>query len=419
MIGSPAVAQLLVENANLLDPAAGELQPGASLLIEGERVAEVALEGRALRASAPDARRIDAGGRTLMPGLIDAHVHAVLTTLDLAALEKRPVTLVAQEARLVLEAMLRRGFTTVRDAGGSDWGLAEAVSRGLIRGPRLFFSGRVLSQTGGHGDFRARDDHPDLCGCRVYTSGFSHVADGVPAVRKAAREELRRGASQVKIMASGGVASPSDPIWNLQYSPEEMEAIVEEARGWRTYVMAHAYTPEAIARAARAGVRSIEHGNLIDRETAALLAERDAFLVPTLVTYFKIDELGRALGFPEVSQRKVRDVLDAGLASLEIARDAGVAMGFGTDLLGETHRFQNEEFRIRSEVLPPLEILRSATTVNAQLLERPDEIGTLAPGAYGDLLLVEGSPLEDVTLLAEPEKNLALVVKGGEVVLER
>lgn len=413
------MTQLLVENASLLDLAVGELRPGASLLAEDGRVAEVALEGRPLRASASDARRIDAGGRTLMPGLIDAHVHAVLTTLDLAALEKRPVTLVAQEARLVLEGMLQRGFTTVRDAGGADWGLAEAVERGLVRGPRIHYSGRVLSQTGGHGDFRPREDAPELCACRVHTSGFSHVADGVPAVRKAAREELRRGAHQVKIMASGGVASPTDPVWNLQYSPEEMEAVVEEARGWRTYVMAHAYSAEAVSRAVRAGVRSIEHGNLIDRETAALMAERGAFLVPTLVTYFKIDELGRALGFPEVSQRKVRDVLDAGLASLEIARDAGVAMGFGTDLLGETHRFQNEEFRIRAEVLSPLEILRSATTVNAELLNRTGEIGTLAPGARADLLLVEGNPLDDVALLADPEKHLSLVVKSGEVISER
>ncbi len=413
------MAQVLVENAALLDPAAGVLRPGASLLAEDGRVVAVEEEGRPLTTSAPDARRIDAAGRTLMPGLIDAHVHAVLTTLDLAALEKRPVTLVAQEARNILEAMLARGFTTVRDAGGADWGLAEAVERGLIRGPRLHFSGRVLSQTGGHGDFLGREDAPDLCGCRIYTNGFSHVADGVPAVRKAAREELRRGARQVKIMASGGVASPTDPIWNLQYSPEEMEAIVEEARGWRTYAMAHAYTPEAIARAVRAGVRSIEHGNLIDADTAALMAEHDAFLVPTLVTYFKIDELGRALGFPEVSQRKVRDVLDAGLASLEIAGRAGVAMGFGTDLLGETHRFQNEEFRIRAEVLPAAEILRSATTVNAELLDRSGEIGVLAPGAFADLLLVDGNPLDDVGLLAEPEKHLALVMKQGEVVVER
>src|SRR5262249_15118507 len=151
--------------------------------------------------------------RTIMPGLIDAHVHATITTMNLAAMSQRPTTLVAQEARVVLEGMLRRGFTSVRDAGGADWGLAQAIERGLIVGPRLFYSGRVLSQTGGHGDFRPRADHLALCACQIHSSGFSHVADGVPAVRRAAREELRRGATQVKIMASGGVASPNDPIW--------------------------------------------------------------------------------------------------------------------------------------------------------------------------------------------------------------
>jgi imidazolonepropionase-like amidohydrolase len=407
--------QVLFENAALLDLARGERRPGTCVLVEDDRIVEVA-EGSLL---ATDARRIDVGGRTLMPGLIDAHVHAVLTTMDLAALERKPVTLVANEARLVLEGMLRRGFTTVRDAGGADRGLAEAVERGLVRGPRLFFSGRVLSQTGGHGDFSPREDPPRLCACGIRTSGFSHVADGVDAVRKAAREELRRGAHQVKIMASGGVASPSDPIWNLQYSEEEMRAIVGEARSWRTYAMAHAYTPEAIARAVRAGVRTIEHGNLIDAGTARLLVEHDAFLVPTLVTYFAIDELGRALGFPAISQRKVRDVLDAGLASLEIARDAGVAMGFGTDLLGETHDQQSREFALRARVLPPLEVLRAATLVNARILGREGELGVVAPGALADLLVVEGDPLADVTLLAEPEKSLALVMRGGELVVDR
>jgi imidazolonepropionase-like amidohydrolase len=409
------MSQILFENAALLDVARGERRPGTSVLVEGDRIAEVS-DGT-LRA--PGARRIDLAGRTLMPGLIDAHVHAVLTTMDLAALEKKPITLVANEARVVLEGMLRRGFTTVRDAGGADWGLAQAVERGLIRGPRLFFSGRVLSQTGGHGDFSPRDDAPRLCACSIRSSGFSHVADGVDAVRKAAREELRRGAFQVKIMASGGVASPTDPIWNLQYSEDEMRAIVEEARGWRTYALAHAYTPEAITRAVRAGVRSIEHGNLIDAETAALMAREGAFLVPTLVTYFKIEELGRALGFPAVSQRKVKDVLDAGLASLEIARAAGVAIGFGTDLLGETHEHQNQEFAIRARVLSSAEILRSATLVNAALLRREGELGVVAAGALADLLVVDGDPLADVTLLAEPEKHLVAVMKGGEFALDR
>jgi len=409
------MSDLLFENAALLDPREGVLREGSHVLVREGRVAEVS--DRPLTASG--ARRIDVAGRTLMPGLIDAHVHAAITTMDLGSLQQRPVTLVAHEAGRVLEGMLRRGFTTVRDAGGADWGLAAAVERGLVRGPRLFFSGRVLSQTGGHGDFRSRTDDTPLCACAIHTTGFSHVADGVAAVRKAAREELRRGASQVKIMASGGVASPTDPIWNLQYSEEELRAIVEEARGWRTYAMAHAYTPEAVARAVRAGVRTIEHGNLIDAETARLMAEHGAYLVPTLVTYRKIDELGRALGFPETSQRKVRDVLDAGLASLERARAAGVPMGFGTDLLGETHAHQSEEFRIRGEALPAAEVIRHATVVNAEILEREGELGEVLPGARADLLVVDGDPLTDLGVLAEPARHLALVVKDGAVVHER
>jgi imidazolonepropionase-like amidohydrolase len=376
------MSRILFERCDLLDVRAGEIRPDRWVLVEDERIAEVS--EREVRA--PDARRIDGAGRTLMPGLIDCHVHATITTMNLAAMVSRPLMLVAQEARRILEGMLRRGFTSVRDAGGADRGLAQAVENGLIQGPRIFYSGRVLSQTGGHGDFRPHTDE-SLCACQIHATGFSHVADGVPAVRRAAREELRRGATQVKIMASGGVASPSDPVWNVQYSAEEMRAIVEEAEGWRTYAMAHAYTPAAIERAVRAGVRTIEHGNLLDRETAHLMAERGAFLVPTRVIYYKIDELGRALGFPEVSQRKVSDVLDAGLASLETAKEAGVAMGFGTDLLGETHEHQSEELSIRAEVLSPAEILRSATVVNAEILGREGELGEVVPGALADLLL--------------------------------
>jgi imidazolonepropionase-like amidohydrolase len=410
----PGVESLLFRDAAVLDLEAGELRARCDVRVEGDRIVEVS--ERELRA--PGARVLACAGRTLMPGLIDAHVHAAITTLNLAAMAHRPTSLVALEAARVLEGMLRRGFTSVRDAGGADFGLAQAVERGLVRGPRLFFAGRVLSQTGGHGDFRPRDDAP-LCACAVHSTGFSHVADGVDAVRKAAREELRRGAHHVKIMASGGVASPSDPIWNLQYSPEEMRAIVEEARGWRTYAMAHAYTPEAIRRAVDAGVRTIEHGNLIDRPTAARIREAGAFLVPTLVTYFAIDELGRQLGFPAASQAKVKDVLGAGLASLEIAREADVAIGFGTDLLGETHDQQSREFAIRAQVQPPLEILRSATLVNAEILGRRGELGRVAPGALADLLVVDGDPLADVGVLAEPEKHLAAVVQGGRVVSSR
>ncbi len=409
------MSQIAFENAAVLDPDAGTLQPGLAVLVEDDRIVEVGSD----TLGGPETRRIDLDGRTLMPGLIDAHVHAVITSMNLAALDQKPATLVALEARAVLERMLRRGFTSVRDAGGADWGLAQAVERGLVEGPRLFYAGRVLSQTGGHGDFRPRSDGQELCACRVYSNGFSHVADGVPAVRRAAREELRRGAHQVKIMASGGVASPTDPVWNVQYSQEEMRAIVEEAQGWRTYAMAHAYTPEAIRRAVEAGVRTIEHGNLIDRDTAASMAERGVFLVPTLVTYYAIEEFGRALGFPEVSLRKLGDVLDAGLGSLEICRDAGVEMGFGTDLLGETHDQQSRELEIRAKVLPAAEILRSATIVNAKILDRSGELGVIAPGAYADLLVVDGNPLEDLSVLGGQGEQLAAVVKGGRFVVDR
>jgi imidazolonepropionase-like amidohydrolase len=223
----------------------------------------------------------------------------------------------------------------------------------------------------------------------------------------------------VKIMASGGVASPSDPIWNVQYSAEELRAIVEEAQGWRTYAMAHAYTPEAIRRAVEAGVRTIEHGNLVDASTAAAMAAHGAFLVPTLVTYFAIEELGRVLGFPEVSQRKVKDVLDAGLASVEIARAAGVEIGFGTDLLGETHDQQSREFRIRAEVEPAADVLRSATLVNARILGREGELGEIAPGARADLVVVEGDPLADLSLLEEQGKHMPFVMKDGEALVDR
>ena len=409
------MARILFENARLLDVDAGRARPGHSVLVEDDRIA--AVEAGAIAAEA--AQRIDVGGRVLMPGLIDAHVHVAITTMNLAAMEQRPASLLSQEARVILERMLARGFTSVRDAGGADWGLAEAVERGLIRGPRIFYSGRVLSQTGGHGDFRSRMDAPNVCACGAHTSGFSHVVDGVASVRRAAREELRRGATQLKLMASGGVASPTDAITNLQYSPDEMRAAVEEAEAFGTYAMAHAYTPAAVSRAVLAGVRTIEHGNLIDVATADLMAERGAYLVPTLVTYFKIEELGRKLGFPEVSQRKVKDVLDAGLASLTLARSAGVRMGFGTDLLGETHEHQSEEFAIRAKVLPPAEVIRQATRVNAEILGRSGELGVIAPGAIADLLVVDGDPLADLSVLADPESGLALILKGGAIVRNR
>lgn len=405
------MSRILLENCSLLDGALPEVQEGMHVLVEGERIREIS----DLPITAPDAYVIDCQGKTLMPGLIDAHVHLIATSLNLSQLALEPVSLTMARARHIAEAMLRRGFTTVRDAGGADWGLAAAVEYGLIDGPRVFFAGRALSQTGGHGDFRPRTWEADQCACCMAVAQFSTVADGVPEVQKAARQELRRGATQIKIMASGGVASPVDPVWNLQYSEEEIRAIVWEARSWRTYVMAHAYTPEAIARCVRLGVRSIEHGNLIDQETAGLMARAGAFLVPTLVTFEALHREGKQWGLPQVSLDKIKAVRETGLQSLERARAAGVRIGFGTDLLGETHHYQSLEFSIRAQVLSPFEILQSATTTNAALLNRAGELGVLASDALADMLVVDGNPLDDLTLLEDQGKHLALIMKGGKL----
>jgi imidazolonepropionase-like amidohydrolase len=348
-----------------------------------------------------------------MPGLIDAHVHVIAVDAALARLGEQPMTLVSLQAGRVMEGMLARGFTTVRDAGGGDGGLAEAVARGLVRGPRLFPSGQALSQTGGHGDLRPRTRSVTSCACCEYGAGLARIADGVDECRRAARDELRKGATQIKIMASGGVASPYDPIWNLQYSDEEMRAIVEEARAWHTYVLAHAYTPEAIRRAIANGVRSIEHANLIDAPTASLVAEAEAFVVPTLVTYDALRKFGRELGVGDESLAKLADVIDAGLRSLEILRKAGVKISYGTDLLGPMHQYQSREFVIRAEAMAPLDVIRSATNINAELLNRSGELGVIAPGARADLIAVDGDPLADISLLDGQGEHLCVIMKDG------
>ena len=411
------MSDLLITDATLLDVATGTQHPGSSVRIAGERIAAVAL-GRTLDDSGTS-RHVDARGLTLMPGLIDAHVHAVLTTLDLHALAHRPATRLGIEAKDVLEGMLRRGFTTVRDAGGLDRGMQEALDAGLVRGPRVFRSGRVLSQTGGHGDTHPPSNEPHLCAGEVVSTQFAHIADGPDAVRRAVREELKGGAHQIKVMAGGGVATPSDPIDMVQYTAEEIRVAVQEAASRRTYAFAHAYVPDAIIQAAEAGVRSIEHGNLLDERAAAVMAEHGTFLVPTLVVYEQIAELGRQWGFPAESLTKLEHVQTAGQRAIRLALDAGVRVGFGTDLLGETHPAQSRELLLRSAVQPPIDVLRSATLVNADLLGRSDELGVVAAGAYADLLLVAGNPLEDLEALTRHEETIRAVVRNGDVVVDR
>ena len=412
------MTDFLVTNAQLLDPAAGELRPGASIRVERDRIVEVAEDGAPVTRP-EDAVVIDAGRRTMMPGLIDAHVHAAITTMDLAAMARRAPTRVGIETKAILERMLRRGFTTVRDAGGLDVGVQEALRAGLVSGPRVFRSGRVLSQTGGHGDIAPATHDPHIGTCAITSSSFAHVADGVDAVRRAAREELKGGADQIKVMAGGGIATPTDPIDMVQYTEAEIRAAVEEAASRRTYAFAHAYIPESIVRAVRAGVRSIEHGNLIDAESAGVMAQHRCYLVPTLVIYDQIAQVGRQLNFPAESLAKLDAVLGAGFAAIEIAAAAGVALGFGTDLLGETHDAQSREFTLRAKVQSAAEVIRSATTVNAALLGLPAELGLIAPGAYADVLLVDGDPRTDIGLLTGQGEHLDLIARGGEIVVNR
>ncbi len=401
---------IVFRNARILDAQSTDLREGQQVVVEGERIREVTDEPVRLS----DAREIDLKGRVLMPGLIDCHNHIYLSALDIGSLAGVPLTLMAAQAVPTMRGILDRGFTTIRDAGGADWGIREAVDRGLLAGPRMFIAGRALSQTGGHGDQRLKTQSEiEPCGCSSALSLSTVIADGVPDVRKAAREELRKGANQIKVMISGGVASPNDPLESRQYSRDEVRAIVEEAEAWGTYAMAHAYTPEAIIHAVSNGVRTIEHGNLVDANAAALMKEKGAYMVPTLVTYEAMDRRGGDLGLPQISVDKLKVVLEAGLRSIEICKAAGVSMGFGTDLLGPLQPEQSREFSIRSEVLSAHEIICQATSGNAEILGKSGELGIIAPGALADILVVDGNPLDDLMLLQDQGAHMAAIMKGG------
>ena len=403
------MTQLLFKNFRMLDPERDEIAPGHEILVEGETIREVA--DRPIKA--PMAAVVDCGARTLMPGLIDSHVHVVLSEVFLPRLESVPLTLMTARAMASMRAMLQRGFTTVRDTGGADWGLKAAVDQGLIDGPRLFIAGKAIGPTGGHSDGRRRTNNQSRCHCCNALAFSMATADGEAEVRKAVREEMRQGCDQVKIMMSGGVASPYDPLDSLQFSLAEVAAAVEEAHAFGRYVCAHAYTPAAITRAAQAGVRTIEHGNLIDETTAALMAQKGMLLVANLVTYYAMRERASQLGMLPEMLAKNDLVIDGGLRSLEICKRAGVPVAYGTDLLGALQADQSREFVLRRQVLSALEIIRSATLVGARVLRREGKLGCLRPGAFADLLVVDGDPLEDVGLLAAPERSLAAIVKGG------
>lgn len=366
------------------------------------------VDGLVADAPAAGAETHDATGKYVIPGLIDAHFHAYATSMDGLENERGPLSYAAINGTRRLEKGLRRGFTTVRDVAGGDIGLAQSIEAGLFDSPRYHFTGPALSQTGGHGDPRAA--HVDIC--------FSHghmceVVDGVDALRFAVRDRLRKGAHAIKIMTSGGVFSLADPLRIPQYSPEEVRVVVEEARRRGSYVAAHAYSSEAVMHSIENGVRSIEHGNLIDTATAAEMAKAGAFLVPTLAAYDAMDRRGAEIGLNEISLAKNTEVLSKGQEAIQFALAAGVTVGFGSDLMGDLEDDQLRGVMLQTAAAGPLEALRSLTVSNAELIG-DSQLGHLGAGAYGDAVVLSANPLEESSALWEQDARVS-VIQGGRV----
>jgi len=403
------MGSFLFTGGRFLDARAGVVKDGIDVLVEGDRIKDVS----DTPIKSASAQRVDLGGKLIMPGLIDAHIHIFLSEVNIQHLAGVPLTLLAAKAGVLMRDMLMRGFTSVRDTAGGDWGMQVASETGLVDGPRLFISGMAISQTGGHGDFRHRTQTEIECNCCSGLTYTTRIVDGVPEMIKAVRDELRKGANQIKIMVSGGVASQSDPLDSLQFRLDEIAAAVEEATNWGSYVCAHAYSAEAVKRAVGQGVRSIEHGNLIDQAAVDLMKEKGAFLVPTLVAYDSMRRRGKDFGLTDYSLAKNDVVLEAGLRSLDMCRKAGVPICYGSDLLGQLQDDQSREFLIRRDVMPAMEIIQSATTVNAKLVQKDGELGELVAGAYADLLVVDGDPSQDLNLLQDQGAHLSAIMKGG------
>lgn len=403
---------VIFENARVFDGAHAEAKEGMSVLVADHEIKEIA----ETEIPARDADRIDCRGKTLMPGLIDCHVHIYIDSLNLSQPEP-PITYRAQYAQRFLRHILSCGFTTVRDVGGGDHGMAMALRAGFFDGPRFFYGGLVLTQTGGHGDYRSFEQPTDYCDCGAERSSLAIRADGVDDCVRAAREELRKGATHIKIMGSGGVLSTTDPLDRCQYAEREIRAIVEECERHGTYVCAHCHPATAIRRCVEFGVRSVEHGTLIDEPTALFVAEAGAYVVPTISVIFVLMQEGPKLGIPPESLEKLTVVHEHALNSLAIMQRAKVKMGFGTDLLGPQHVCRGQEFTLRKQVLTPFEILHSATAINAELLQMKGRLGVIKEGALADLLVVDGDPLTNLDLLtAANGRFLTHIMRDGRFV---
>lgn len=410
---------VLFENVRIFNGKAPELSAPANVLVRENIIAEISEAS----ITAPGALRIDGGGRTLMPGLIDAHWHTMLVAPN-------PVQAIASDvgylnliAAREAEAALLRGFTTVRDMGGPSFGLKRAIDEGLVPGPRIYPSGAMITITGGHGDFRQFSDLPRTIGgmlTRMEQIGGSMVADSPDEVRVRVREQLMQGASQVKLTAGGGVASPHSPLDVSTFTEEELRAAVEAADNWGTFVCVHAYTSAAIQRSIAAGVRCIEHAHLMDEETARLIAEKGVWLStqPFLAGgNASVDQLGG-----DQAAKKAMVVAGTGRV-YPLARKYGIRTAFGTDILfsSEEARQQGARLAALGTWYAPAEALVMATSTNADLLAMtglrnpyPGRLGVVEEGAYADLLLVDGNPLDDLGLIADPA-NFDVIMKDGTI----
>jgi imidazolonepropionase-like amidohydrolase len=412
----PAV---LFENVNIFDGVDTELKKG-HVLVEGDTITQISSVAITVPSST---RRIDGRGRVLSPGFIDLHAHLTMAMpKDQMTVHSSVVGALAAQAA---EYYLLSGFTTVRDAGGTHPDFARAIENGQVRGPRVYPSGAIVSQTAGHGDFRQRHEphrwleghgHADL------GNGMAVLADGVTQTLVAVRENLRAGATQIKIMGGGGVASEYDPIHTLQPTPEEIRAAVQAAGDWGTYVMAHSYTSEAVQRLVKNGVKVIEHGLLIDDETARLVAD-EGVVISTQVAVFRL--IVDLAGLTDENRRKAKQVLAGQDNLMRLIKEYGIKTGFGTDLVFGTHPLVGQEFVARNDYFSPAEILRQATSESAEIirmcgmLNRHGNFGEIREGWRADLLLIDGDPFADISILARPAESLAVIMKDGRVVKER
>ena len=402
------MTSILIKNARIVDGAQDRPTDPMQIAIEDGRIKEVAAS------VAFDAdEQLDLNGLTVMPGLIDCHVHTIAASANLGANAAAPSSLIAAKSARLMKNMLMRGFTTVRDLGGADRGLQQAVEEGYFEGPRLVICGKALSQTGGHTDYRGPYDNRPVDWYANQLGSMGRICDGLPEVLRAAREEIKSGAQFIKVMADGGVSSPSDPVGYLVFSMEELKALVEIANNFGTYVAGHLYADEAIVRALDCGITCIEHGNLIGDDTIARVAREGAFVVPTNITYDLLARRGAEFGLPPESVAKIEDVRLAGLERLVKMHEAGVIMGYGSDLLGGMQPEQSGEFPLRGRYIPAQAVIRSATLDAAKVLRMDGQIGSLVPDAFADLIAVDGNPLDDLDLLTGQGAHMPLIMQNG------